>query len=57
MSNFFNWLLYKHLGWKKEVTVEHPQKFIIALAPHTSNWDFALGQCYARAEGMQINFS
>ena len=56
MGNFFNSLLYKRLGWKKEVTVEHPKKFIIALAPHTSNWDFALGQCYSRAEKMRINF-
>lgn len=56
MGNFFNLLLYKRLGWKKEVTVEHPKKFIIALAPHTSNWDFVLGQCYSRAEKMRINF-
>lgn len=56
MGNFFNSLLYKRLGWKKEVTVEHPKKFIIALAPHTSNWDFVLGQCYSRAEKMRINF-
>lgn len=34
----------------------HPEKFIICLAPHTSNWDFLLGQLYSRAEGMKINF-
>ncbi len=50
------WLLYKKMGWKKEVTVEHPDKFIICLAPHTSNWDFILGQLYSRAEGMKINY-
>ena len=56
MGNFCNWLLYKKLGWTKNITVEHPDKFIIALAPHTSNWDFALGQVYMRAENMHINF-
>lgn len=56
MSNFCKWLLYKKLGWTKNITVEHPKKFILALAPHTSNWDFALGQVYMRAEGMHINF-
>lgn len=56
MSNFCKWLLYKKLGWTKNITVEHPDKFIIALAPHTSNWDFALGQVYMRAEDMHINF-
>ena len=38
------------------MTQPHPDKFIICLAPHTSNWDFALGQLYSRAEGMRINF-
>lgn len=44
------------MGWKKEVTVDHPEKFIICLAPHTSNWDFVIGQLYMRAEGFHINF-
>ena len=56
MKKVFNWLLYKAFGWKKEVTVEHPEKFILALAPHTSNWDFVVGICYMYAEGMRINF-
>ena len=56
MKNSFNWLLYSVFKWKKEVTVEHPQKFILALAPHTSNWDFVVGICYMYAEGMRINF-
>lgn len=44
------------LGWEKIVTIEHPEKFILCLAPHTSNWDFVLGQLYMRAEGLHINF-
>ena len=56
MQKFFRWLLYQQLGWKTEVTEPHPDKYIICLAPHTSNWDFMLGQLYARAEGMKINF-
>ena len=56
LRKFCAWLLYKKLGWTKEVTVEHPDKFIICLAPHTSNWDFVLGQLYSRAENMKINY-
>lgn len=56
LKGFCNWLLYKHLGWTKNVTVEHPDKYIICLAPHTSNWDFFIGQLYAHAEGMRMNF-
>lgn len=55
-KKFCNWLLYKHLGWKKHVTVPHPDKYIICLAPHTSNWDFIMGQLYSGAEGWKINF-
>ncbi len=56
MKAFCRWILYQLLGWTKEVTVAHPDKFIICLAPHTSNWDFIIGQLYMRAEGMSINF-
>ena len=56
LRRFCSWLLYKHLGWKKNVSVDHPDKYIICLAPHTSNWDFAIGQLYANAEGLKSNF-
>ena len=56
LQNICHWILYKHLGWKKEVTVDVPGKYIICLAPHTSNWDLFLGQLYAHAEGMKCNF-
>ncbi|MBF1556926.1 1-acyl-sn-glycerol-3-phosphate acyltransferase [Segatella salivae] len=56
IQGFCRWLLYKKLGWTKCVTVAHPDKFIICLAPHTSNWDFIIGQLYAQAEGFKINF-
>lgn len=44
------------MGWTKDVTEPHPNKYIICLAPHTSNWDFLIGQLYAGAEGFKINF-
>lgn len=48
--------MFKRLGWTLNITVDFPEKFIIALAPHTSNWDFLLGQLYMRSQGMKINF-
>lgn len=56
MQKLCGWLLYKKMGWKKNVTEQHPQKYIICLAPHTSNWDFFIGQLYMRAEGFHANF-
>ena len=55
-QQFCKWLLYKHLGWRLEITEDHPDKYIICLAPHTSNWDFILGQLYSSAQGMKSNF-
>ena len=56
MKKFCSWLLYQQMGWALDVTEAHPDKCIICLAPHTSNWDFIIGQLYARAEGMKTNF-
>ena len=53
---FCNWFLYTHLGWTTNVTEVYPEKCIICLAPHTSNWDFIIGQLYNVAEGMDSNF-
>ena len=53
---FCNWILYKRLKWTKDITEAHPDKYIICLAPHTSNWDMLLGQAFAGAEGLKINF-
>ena len=39
LKKLHNWILYKQLGWTAEVDQPHPDKFIICLAPHTSNWD------------------
>lgn len=44
------------MGWTTEVTEAHPDKYIICLAPHTSNWDFLIGQLYSGAEGIDSNF-
>ena len=44
------------MGWKLDITESHPTKYIICLAPHTSNWDFVLGQLYSGAMGERINF-
>ena len=55
-KSFCNWLLYKRMGWTAEVTEAHPDKYIICLAPHTSNWDFILGQLYSGAAGFKSNF-
>lgn len=56
MQSFYRFILYRLMGWRTEVNVTFPKKYIIALAPHTSNWDFLMGQLYSRAEGFHCGF-
>ena len=55
-QKFCSWLLCKRMGWTIDVTEDHSVKFIICLAPHTSNWDFIIGQLYAGTCGLKSNF-
>lgn len=55
-SKLCSWLLYKRMRWTKEVTEPLPDKFILCMAPHTSNWDFIIGVLYMYAEDFSVNF-
>ncbi|MBQ0049115.1 MAG: 1-acyl-sn-glycerol-3-phosphate acyltransferase [Bacteroidales bacterium] len=49
-------ILMGWMGFKINVDQPHPQKYIIALAPHTSNWDFIIGILYSRSHGFRCDF-
>lgn len=44
------------MGWKAEVDQPIPEKCILCVAPHTSNWDFFIGKVYYTALGRTSNF-
>ena len=54
--NICHRILFGWMGFSEEVTENFPKKYIIALAPHTSNWDFVVGMLYCHAKGFQCNF-
>ena len=56
MRKLCRWILYRRYGFRLEETVERPRKYVIALAPHTSNWDFIIGVLFMYAEGFRCNF-
>lgn len=56
LQKICRWILYKRMGWTCDNAMPHPDKYIICLAPHTSNWDFLIGQLYSKAEGIKSNF-
>ena len=43
-------------GWKFEGTVPDEPKFVLIVAPHTSNWDFFVGLWAYFALGFRISF-
>lgn len=49
------WLL-RMAGWTVEYTVPDYPKCIICVAPHTSNWDFILGELTIRSVGRKAGF-
>jgi len=55
-KNFYRTILYKWRGWRTQVTCDIPDKCILCVAPHTSNWDFILGEFFIRGEGKSVNF-
>lgn len=49
-------ILYDWMGWRTNVTQPTPKKCIICVAPHTSNWDFLIGQLYYASIGLTSQF-
>jgi 1-acyl-sn-glycerol-3-phosphate acyltransferase len=46
----------KLLGWRIDGTIPDIPKLVIAVAPHTSNWDFAIGVAAMFALDLQLSF-
>ncbi|MBQ7635107.1 MAG: 1-acyl-sn-glycerol-3-phosphate acyltransferase [Bacteroidaceae bacterium] len=49
-------LLFGWLGWTEEVSVPRRDKCVICVAPHTSNFDFLIGELYYAAIGRHAGF-
>ena len=48
--------LYKLSGWKVDGTKPALSKYVIIVAPHTSNWDFFVGWGARNVNGFRPNF-
>lgn len=56
MIQKINRCLLKLAGWKINLEVEPVSQCVIAVAPHTSNWDFILGKMLCSAIGYKVSF-
>lgn len=48
--------IFKLIGWKLIGALPPDKKFIIIVAPHTSNWDVVIGLIARFSVGVKINF-
>ncbi len=49
--------ILKKLNWRYEINIDEiPQKCVICIAPHTSNWDFVFGKLVYCAMGKKSYF-
>lgn len=55
LSRFAQWVLAKR-GWQAEGEIANREKLVIAVAPHTSNWDFIIGVFVLFTLRLKISF-
>lgn len=48
--------LLERTGWSVKLNTPLPPKCLICVVPHTSNWDFVMGEVAIRAVGMKAGF-
>lgn len=52
----FGRFFLKLFGWKVVGELPNDKKYVVVVAPHTSNWDFMVGLFARFAVGVKINF-
>jgi len=55
MGALSRWIL-KILGWRIINQLPDDNKYMLIVAPHTSNWDFVYGVLAKSAVGLKVNF-
>lgn len=56
VTRSFGRSLFKILGWDVKGSLPNESKMIVAVAPHTSNWDFFVAISYVLGSGIKVNF-
>ncbi len=56
MKRISKFIYNKILGWRVEGEFPDPAKCVIAVAPHTSNWDFLIAKLAYSSIGRTANF-
>ncbi|QJR14521.1 lysophospholipid acyltransferase family protein [Usitatibacter palustris] len=55
-TRFLGRTLLRAYGWNTAGEFPNVPKYVIAVAPHTSNWDFVMGMCVMFALDLKLSF-
>ena len=56
LMQLFGRSMLRLLGWRIQGEIPNLRKFVIAVAPHTSNWDFVIGMGAMFALDLKLSF-
>lgn len=56
LLRWFGRVILAIMGWRLEGQIPGDRKIIVAIAPHTSNWDFVVGLCALLALDLNIHW-
>lgn len=56
MKKLLSKLAFRLFGWDIVGSHTYPVKCLVIAAPHTSNWDFFIGRCYAYIIGVNPKY-
>ncbi|MEE2700510.1 MAG: 1-acyl-sn-glycerol-3-phosphate acyltransferase [Bacteroidota bacterium] len=56
MKKILSKIVFKLIGWKVVGIIPELNKYLAISAPHTSNWDFLIGRCFAYIVGLKPKY-
>ena len=56
MNKILSKFIFKIIRWKVVGNLTYPERCLVIAAPHTSNWDFFIGRCYAYIIGISPKY-
>ena len=56
MKTILSKIVFKLIGWRIVGEIPKLEKCLVISAPHTSNWDFLIGRCFAYITGLKTKY-
>jgi 1-acyl-sn-glycerol-3-phosphate acyltransferase len=56
LKRIYSWIYFDLMKWTIEGDFSSKKKYLIVVAPHTSNWDFPIGVFVRRIKGLKSHY-